>query len=406
MNITCFDNQNLLEIPNEFLCPISMEIMQDPVIILDGSSFERSCLMSIENPISPLTRQPIDLNSLIPNRALKEIIQNFIKGFKNPLVISNSTHKYNDYLFELNKKDNNILIKIQNMNTSRIYEGIITENNISIKPLSKFNLMLTRALTFENNYTITFTPLVIDNNEILNICIIFNNDVIDIEQSFNVKEVYISELDKQKYKIMSLENKIKNENKDLIEKIKLLENKNKELFEETRILKDEIGEINELLQEKQEIEDKQEIFNQIVKKLYWDAGGYGYKTPTFTRVIKCKLDLEMLPSCETGIIIYIDYFVELNKIKKDIINEEAIYENITFIKFLFYDVSKQTRFIDNIFSNKEIYYSILLQISNIMKKHFPNSKVECSGPLRFFEHIDNFLFISKDTQGNAIYMLK
>ena len=55
---------------DEFFCPISLEIMDDPVICEDGYTYERSFIMSIHNSLSPMTRQPIDKSKLIPNRAL------------------------------------------------------------------------------------------------------------------------------------------------------------------------------------------------------------------------------------------------------------------------------------------------------------------------------------------------
>ena len=48
-------------IPNEFLCPISLEIMRDPVICKDGHTYERAVILKwLEtNSVSPLTRTPI-----------------------------------------------------------------------------------------------------------------------------------------------------------------------------------------------------------------------------------------------------------------------------------------------------------------------------------------------------------
>jgi len=65
-------------IPEEFICPITLEIMVDPVLCEDGNTYERKSIERLTNSISPLTRQPIDKRKLIPNRALKECIQRFI----------------------------------------------------------------------------------------------------------------------------------------------------------------------------------------------------------------------------------------------------------------------------------------------------------------------------------------
>ena len=61
-------------IPDEFICPITLEVMEDPVICNDGYTYERSAIESITGNISPMTRQEIDKTNLIPNRALKNCI--------------------------------------------------------------------------------------------------------------------------------------------------------------------------------------------------------------------------------------------------------------------------------------------------------------------------------------------
>lgn len=61
-------------IPDEFKCPITLDVMKDPVLCEDGFTYERSAILSIKNSLSPMTRQPININNLIPNRSLKNII--------------------------------------------------------------------------------------------------------------------------------------------------------------------------------------------------------------------------------------------------------------------------------------------------------------------------------------------
>eukprot|EP01129_Flabellula_baltica_P010632 TRINITY_DN450_c0_g3_i1.p1 TRINITY_DN450_c0_g3~~TRINITY_DN450_c0_g3_i1.p1 ORF type:complete len:751 (+),score=134.96 TRINITY_DN450_c0_g3_i1:233-2485(+) len=66
-----------MELPESFYCPITLEIMRDPVIDNDGISYERSAIESWlqTNQISPVTRKPLFLNQLRPNRSLKESIE-------------------------------------------------------------------------------------------------------------------------------------------------------------------------------------------------------------------------------------------------------------------------------------------------------------------------------------------
>ena len=65
------------KIPCDLLCPITLEIMVDPVITNDGYTYDRKSILQLTNLISPITREPIKY--LIPNRALKNIIDNFCK---------------------------------------------------------------------------------------------------------------------------------------------------------------------------------------------------------------------------------------------------------------------------------------------------------------------------------------
>jgi hypothetical protein len=75
-------------IPIEYLCPITMDIMTDPVICDDGYTYERSAIQNIPNGISPITRQPINISNLITNRALKDSIKRFNTQYINENIIT------------------------------------------------------------------------------------------------------------------------------------------------------------------------------------------------------------------------------------------------------------------------------------------------------------------------------
>ena len=75
---------NKKNIDNNFICSITLEVMKDPVICSDGHTYERSAIekwLSTENH-SPMTRQIITNNSLIPNIALRNIIKDYEKIIK------------------------------------------------------------------------------------------------------------------------------------------------------------------------------------------------------------------------------------------------------------------------------------------------------------------------------------
>ncbi|KAM3861957.1 WD repeat, SAM and U-box domain-containing protein 1-like [Diretmus argenteus] len=65
------------EAPDEFLCPITRDLMKDPVIAADGYSYEREAIESwirAKNKSSPMTNLPLQTTLVTPNRSLKMAI--------------------------------------------------------------------------------------------------------------------------------------------------------------------------------------------------------------------------------------------------------------------------------------------------------------------------------------------
>mmetsp|Transcript_33852 Transcript_33852/g.35157 ORF Transcript_33852/g.35157 Transcript_33852/m.35157 type:complete len:150 (-) Transcript_33852:309-758(-) len=65
-----------------FFCPISHELMRDPVVTPHGISFERK---SIENHLKaksncPITKKELKKEQLSPNNCLKQLIEEYIKN--------------------------------------------------------------------------------------------------------------------------------------------------------------------------------------------------------------------------------------------------------------------------------------------------------------------------------------
>lgn len=69
-----------ISVPNEYICPITMEIMQDPVILQDGHVYERQAIQRwfLTKDKSPLTNCPVDKNIVIPCHVLKSLIKSFL----------------------------------------------------------------------------------------------------------------------------------------------------------------------------------------------------------------------------------------------------------------------------------------------------------------------------------------
>lgn len=60
------------EPPAEFVCPISQQVMTLPVVAPDGYVYEHHCLMQwlALNPVSPMTRRPMDAAQVSVDREL------------------------------------------------------------------------------------------------------------------------------------------------------------------------------------------------------------------------------------------------------------------------------------------------------------------------------------------------
>jgi hypothetical protein len=107
--------------PDEFICPITLDIMNDPVLCEDGYTYERDAIMSTTITLSPMTRQSIDKTKLFPNRALKNAIERFI-SYSNSQVQNDLLEKQkNDELYMLKKEtleEKNLINKYNKINPS------------------------------------------------------------------------------------------------------------------------------------------------------------------------------------------------------------------------------------------------------------------------------------------------
>lgn len=66
------------ELPDEFYCPITMEVMTDPVLAADGFSYERAAIrdwLDKEHVTSPKTGAALENKALHPNLSLRSLIQ-------------------------------------------------------------------------------------------------------------------------------------------------------------------------------------------------------------------------------------------------------------------------------------------------------------------------------------------
>jgi len=70
-----------MEAPQDFTCPITQEIMTDPVICADGHSYERDAITRwlASHNTSPKTNAQLEHTTLIPNHTLRGSIEQFLE---------------------------------------------------------------------------------------------------------------------------------------------------------------------------------------------------------------------------------------------------------------------------------------------------------------------------------------
>lgn len=73
--------QKDVDVPEDFICPITHEIMQDPVMCEDGFSYERSAItewFSKDKATSPMTNSVLTTTEVYENSKLKNEIERYL----------------------------------------------------------------------------------------------------------------------------------------------------------------------------------------------------------------------------------------------------------------------------------------------------------------------------------------
>ena len=94
-------------IPDDFLCPITQTIMEDPLMTRDGFSFEREAILqwiSVDESC-PFTRRPLSSSQLVTNNALKNRIRNWriMQENKNDLPDATVANSSSDRLAQIKR---------------------------------------------------------------------------------------------------------------------------------------------------------------------------------------------------------------------------------------------------------------------------------------------------------------
>ncbi|KAE9463536.1 hypothetical protein C3L33_04567, partial [Rhododendron williamsianum] len=85
-------------IPDDFRCPISLELMRDPVIVSTGQTYERSCIekwLGAGHETCPKTQQALSSTALTPNYVLRSLIAQWCEanGVESPKRASSRPNK-------------------------------------------------------------------------------------------------------------------------------------------------------------------------------------------------------------------------------------------------------------------------------------------------------------------------
>ncbi|OAY34847.1 E3 ubiquitin-protein ligase CHIP isoform X2 [Manihot esculenta] len=70
------------EVPDYLCCKITLDIFRDPVITPSGVTYERAVILDHLKKVGkfdPITREPLDPSQLIPNLAIKEAVQAYLR---------------------------------------------------------------------------------------------------------------------------------------------------------------------------------------------------------------------------------------------------------------------------------------------------------------------------------------
>jgi len=125
-------NNQIIDIPEDFLCPITRELMEDPVITGDGHSYEKAAIEEwFRNSLnSPLTNKELNPKNIIPNITLKKAINYFKENIRK----FHLKNQIKECLIEANKitqiiNDQQLIQKKQTSIVNKVILAMNKKNN-------------------------------------------------------------------------------------------------------------------------------------------------------------------------------------------------------------------------------------------------------------------------------------
>ena len=186
------------QIPKEFICPITLSIMKEPVIMSDGQTYEKSAIekaLSI-SPLSPLTKQPLSMKDAKPNYALKSLIENFLKIGKIPEMPTNTAKIDKNSKPEIESFKTEVIENPQNDKEVFVNMTITPKKIESRKPILLISLidvsgsMLSSASNeLKGNEEANFTRLSLVKHSLKTVTSTLSNDDLMCLITFNSKAV-------------------------------------------------------------------------------------------------------------------------------------------------------------------------------------------------------------------------
>lgn len=90
---SAFDSSDAVAVPADFRCPISLELMRDPVVVASGQTYDRESIsrwIASGHATCPKSGQVLAHTSLVPNRALKSLISLWCREQNQPFDLTGS----------------------------------------------------------------------------------------------------------------------------------------------------------------------------------------------------------------------------------------------------------------------------------------------------------------------------
>ncbi|XP_068669274.1 U-box domain-containing protein 16 [Aristolochia californica] len=97
---------DMITIPSDFRCPISLELMRDPVVVSTGQTYDRASIsrwIEAGHGTCPKTGQTLAHSNLIPNRPLKNLITKWCREMHIPFESTERNDRVNGIVAKSNK---------------------------------------------------------------------------------------------------------------------------------------------------------------------------------------------------------------------------------------------------------------------------------------------------------------